>query len=80
MTVLAYVAILWFAAGPWIALGTGLHRHCTGAGWLFGCVPFAGPFLALWLIPSRPAPRPASGSSFRHWDPQPGQAPADRTP
>jgi hypothetical protein len=65
MTALAYLVLLWFAAGPWIALGAGMRRGHTVTGWLCGLVPFAGPFLALWLIPSQPGNRPESGSAFR---------------
>jgi hypothetical protein len=65
MTVLAYLALLWFAAGPWTALGIGIRRGHSVTGWLCGLVPLAGPFLALWLIPSQTVFRPGSGCAPR---------------
>jgi hypothetical protein len=50
---LAWIAALWLGAGPWIALATGTRRGHMLAGWLCGLVPFAGPFIALRVIPLR---------------------------
>jgi hypothetical protein len=51
---LAWILALWFGAGPWIALAIGAYRGHMLAGWLCGLIPFAGPFTAVRVIPSRP--------------------------
>ncbi len=47
LTVLAWVIMAWFAAGPWLSLAIGVTRGQALAGFLCGLIPLAGPFLAL---------------------------------